>query len=363
MGEIMKIVVTAGGTMGHINPALAIIEEFKRKEKNLEVYYIGTHNRMEKDIIPEKGYQYIPLEIYGFSKSIKRNVKNVFLIKKAIKKCKELFKEIKPDIVIGVGGYVTYPVLKSAHELGIKTFIHEQNSIPGKSNKMISKYADLIGVTFEESKKYFKTKGKIIYTGHPCGAMAKNSKAKEKISLGLQKEKKLITMVAGSLGSGSLNEKMSSFLEGIGKKEYEVIYITGKTYYEEFKKGKKFPKNVKILPYIEELPGLLKISDVVVSRAGAGALSEILSLGIPSIIIPSPNVANNHQYFNAKELKEKDCIYLLEEKDLTKETIEEAVEKVLKDKGLREKMQSAMKKKDNLNSASLIYKEIKDLIK
>lgn len=359
----MKIVVTAGGTMGHINPALAIIEEFKKRESDLEVFYIGTHNRMEKDIIPEKGYHYIPIEIYGFSKSIKKNIENIFCIKKALKKCKELLKEIKPDIVIGVGGYVTYPVLKSAHEIGIKTFIHEQNSIPGKSNKMISKYADLIGVTFEESKKYFKTKGKVVYTGHPCGAWAKEYKKKEKESLGLTKGKKLITMVAGSLGSGSLNEKMASYLESIGNKEYEVIYITGKSHFDEFMKGKKFPQNVKIFPYMNELPGLLKISDVVVSRAGAGALSEILSLKIPSVIIPSPNVANNHQYYNAKELAEKHCIYLLEEKKLTKESIEEGVEKVLKDNNLRLSMIHAMTKEDHLNSAALIYKEIKELIK
>ncbi len=359
----MKIVVTAGGTMGHINPALAIIEEFKKQEKDLEVIYIGTHNRMEKDIIPKKGYRYIPIEIYGFSKSIKRNIENIFCIKKALKKCRELLKEIKPDIVIGVGGYVTYPVLKSAHDLKIKTFIHEQNSIPGKSNKMISKYADLIGVTFLESKKYFKTKGKIIYTGHPCGAWAKSIRKKEKESLSLTKEKKLVTMVAGSLGSGSLNEKMAMFLENANQKNYEVVYITGKSHYENFIKGRNFPKNVKVLPYIEELPGLLKISDVVVSRAGAGALSEILSLEIPSLIIPSPNVANNHQYYNALELQEKNCVVLLEEKDLTTEVLEKEIDKLLTDTKTINTLKEAMKKESTLNSAELIYKEIKELIK
>ena len=157
----MKIIVTAGGTMGHINPALAIIEEFKHQEKDLEIMYIGTHNRMEKEIIPKKGIHYEEIEIYGFSKDIKRDIKNIGCINRATKKCLQIMREFKPDVVIGTGGYVTYPVLKAAHKLHIKTFIHEQNSIPGKSNKMISRYADLIGVTFLSSKKYFKTNKKI----------------------------------------------------------------------------------------------------------------------------------------------------------------------------------------------------------
>lgn len=359
----MKIVVTAGGTMGHINPALAIIDEFKKREKNLEVIYIGTHNRMEKDIIPKKGYSYIPLEVYGFSKNIMQDFKNIFLIQKAVKKCKDLFLKEKPDIVIGVGGYVTYPVLKAAHELHIKTFIHEQNSLPGKSNRMISKYADLIGVTFLESKKYLKTKGKVVYTGHPCGAWAREIKAKDKIALGFSKNKKLITVVAGSLGSGSLNETFKNYFMKTKQDEYEVAYITGKTLYDSFLEHAALPSYVKVFPYMEELPGLLKVSDVVISRAGAGSLSEILALEVPSIIIPSPYVANNHQYYNARELRDKHCIYLLEEKDLKEETISSAINKVLKDKDYRMQMKQAMQKEDTKDSAFLIYSEIKELLK
>ena len=321
----MKIVVTAGGTMGHINPALAIIEEFKKQEKNLEVLYIGTHNRMEKEVIPKKNIRYEEIEIYGFSKNVLRDIKNVFCIQKAVHKCEKIFREFKPDVVIGVGGYVTYPVLKAAHNCHIKIFIHEQNSVPGKANKMVAKYADLIGVTFKESEKYFKTRGKIVYTGHPCGAWALNITKKDKEALGFSKEKKLVTIVAGSLGSGSLNQKMEEFLKSIGHKDYEVCYITGKSHYDSFKK-EKFPDNVHLYPFMEELPGLLKISDLVISRAGAGSLSEILALEKPAIIIPSPNVANNHQYYNAKELALKNCVYLLEEKDIDKEKLVNLVE-------------------------------------
>ncbi len=357
----MRIVVTAGGTMGHINPALAIIEEFKKKEKDLEVLYIGTHNRMEKDVIPKKNIRYESIEIYGFTKNILNDFKDLVLISKAIKKCKEIFKEFRPDVVIGVGGYVTYPVIKAAHQMHIKTFIHEQNSIPGKANKMIAKYADVIGLTFLESKKHLKTKGKIVYTGHPCGAWALNIPKKDKESLGFTKGKKLVTIVAGSLGSGSLNQKMKEYLQSIGKKNYEICYITGKAHYEDFTKESYAP-NVKVFPYMEDLPGLLKTSDLVISRAGAGSLSEILALEIPSIIIPSPNVANNHQYFNAKELADKNCICLLEEKEITTEKILTLVDQMLSDTAKRLRMIHAMHSLDTKNSAEVIYNEIKELV-
>ena len=347
--------------MGHINPALAIIDEFKKREPDLEVLYIGTHNRMEKDVIPKHGIAYEAIQIYGFSKDLILDFKNVFYIHKATKKCMEIMKNFQPDVVIGVGGYVTYPVLKAAKKLGIKTAIHEQNSIPGKSNKMIAKYADLVAVTFESSIPYFKTNGKILVSGHPCGAWALDREKVDKEKLGFHKNQKLVTVVAGSLGSGSLNEKFLSALKEMKDKNYEVCYITGKIHYEKMK-SEKVAKNVHIMPYFENLPGLMKVSDVVVSRAGAGSLSEILSLGIPSIIIPSPNVANNHQYYNAKELYEKGCVDLLEEKDITKEVLFNRIEEVLGNKEKRVQMKNAMSKLDTKNSSSIIYQAIKEMI-
>ena len=164
----MKIIVSAGGTGGHIYPALAIIKKFQERESNLEVLYIGTHNRMEKDIVPKMNIRYEALEIYGFSKTnIARDFKNIFLINKAINKCTKIMEEFKPDVVIGCGGYVTYPVIKAAKKLGIKTFIHEQNSIPGKSNIHLSKLVDLVGISFKNSESYFKNAKKVYakYSG------------------------------------------------------------------------------------------------------------------------------------------------------------------------------------------------------
>ena len=361
----MKIIVSAGGTGGHIYPALAIINKIKEKEKNLEVLYIGTHNRMEKDIIPARDIRYESIEIYGFSKrDILLDIKNVFLISKAKKRCLELMKEFKPDIVLGIGGYVTYTVIWAANKLGIKTFIHEQNSIAGKSNLMLQKKADLIGVSFEDTIKQFsKAKGEVFYSGNPCGESALNARPMSKATLGLSKDKKLVVIVAGSLGSATVNDKMSEYLELAGKEDYEVLYITGKALYEDFIKDKKFNDNIKVVPYVDGLPSLLKNTDLIVTRAGASTMSEILSLNLPAIFIPSPYVANNHQYYNAMEIKNNGGGEVIEEKDLTSVRLISMINEVLNNTEKYNQMKENLKKMSMNNSSDLIYNKLKDLIK
>ena len=244
----MKIIVTAGGTGGHIYPALSIIEKFKKEEKNLEVLYIGTHNRMEKDIVPNRGIKYEALEIYGLTKNIKKDIEDIILIRKSYKKCLKIMKDFKPDVVIGFGGYVTFPVIKAAHKLKIKTFIHEQNSIPGKSNKVLARYADIVGVTFEKTKEYFKNKDNVIFTGHPRSDEAKLAKSVSLESLGLDPKKKLVLVVLGSLGSTSLNSKIIDYANKVNNKNYQLLYITGKRVYDRVDQ-KSLPSNVKILPF------------------------------------------------------------------------------------------------------------------
>ncbi len=360
----MKLVVSAGGTGGHIYPALAIIEKFKEKEKDLEVIYIGTHNRMEKDIIPSYNIKYESLEIYGFSKkNIKRDFKNVFLIKKAYKKCLKIMKKFKPDIVIGVGGYVTFPVIKAAHKLKIKTFIHEQNSIPGKSNLVLSRYASLVGVSFEDSAKYFNRAKKVIYTGNPCGTRALNAPSLSPKKLGFNGHSKLVVVVAGSLGSSTLNEKLKEFLHLCENVKFQVLYITGEAHYEEFVANEEFPDNVIVMPYLENLVGLLKNADLLVTRAGAGVLTESLALALPAIFIPSPYVAGNHQYHNAIELKRKEAGYMLEEKDLNSKVLIALINNILYDKEKYYEIKHNISELNVVNSADIIYDEIKDLIK
>ena len=206
----MRVVISAGGTGGHIYPALAIINKIKEMEPNSEFLYIGTHNRMEKDIIPEKGIPFKPIEIYGFNKkNLLKNFQTIKCLFKAFRDVKKIIKEFNPDIVIGVGGYVTVPVIVSAKKLGYKTFLHEQNSLPGKSNKFLIKYCDLIGTSFPSSLKLLP-KGKTILTGNPCSEDALKRKAINKSELGLSETKKLVLIVMGSLGAGRVSEYMKN---------------------------------------------------------------------------------------------------------------------------------------------------------
>ena len=358
----MRVIITAGGTGGHIYPALAILNKIKEKEPNSEFIYIGTHNRMEKDIVPAAGYHYESIEIYGFSKTmIKRDVKNISLIYKAYKKCIKIMKDFKPDVVIGVGGYVTFPVIMAANKLHIKTFIHEQNSIPGKSNKVLAKKADLIGVSFKDSIKYFNPE-KCKLTGNPCGENALDIKAVSKTKYHMHANKKGVLIVQGSLGSNVINNKMKEFLSSIDNENYEVLYVTGKDYYEEFSKN-KFSKNVIIVPYVDNLSALIKDMDLIVTRAGASIISEIMALRKPAIFIPSPYVANNHQYYNALSIKDAHAGAMIEEKDLNKDILKNKINEILSDKKLYAEYETNLAKMSIDNSSTYIYELLKELIK
>lgn len=357
----MRIIISAGGTGGHIYPALSIIEGFKKYDKSLEVLYIGTKNRMEKDIVPKENIPYYGIEIYGLSKNILRDIKDLFLIMKAKKEIKKKIDEFKPDVILGIGGYVTYPVLSAAKAKHIKTFIHEQNAIPGKTNKMISKYADLIGVSFKESAKYFPDK-KVIYTGNPTGIRALNTPKITKKSIGLLESLPLVVVVCGSLGSATVNSAMQEYLKTLTGAKYQVVYITGKSLYEEFIKI-KYPQNVLALPYLDNLSGLLKETDILVARAGASTIAEIKALNIPSILIPSPYVANNHQYYNAKALADNEEAIMLEEANLNTKNIKENIEELLNNHQKYQKIKNNLSKINTLDSTKIIYDAVKELIK
>ena len=361
----MKMIISAGGTGGHIYPALAIIKKFQEKDKNFEVLYIGTHNRMENKIIPEYGIPYESIKIFGFSKSnIKRDFQNLGCIIKSYYKCIKIMKEFKPDIVVGVGGYVTMPVIMAAKKLKIKTVLHEQNSIPGKTNKFLSKGVNKVFLSFKESNKYFDKCVNCVYTGNPSGDNVINLKPINKESLGFSKDKKLVIITSGSLGSSSLNEKLNIFLKSSKNEEYEVLFITGERNYESVIRENKFSNNIKVLPYLDNLAALFKSSDLVISRAGAGTISEIITANVPSILIPSPNVANNHQYYNAIDLEKNKCAIMIEEKNLDGEKLYKMVKELLNynSKEYGEILKNLKNIKPGISS-EIIYKEIKELIK
>ena len=358
----MRVIVTAGGTGGHIYPAIAIINKIKQKEANSEILYIGTHNRMEKDIIPSYDINYMALEVTGFKRSLAfSNIRTVINFFKSIKQAKKIIKDFNPDIVIGVGGYITAPVIYSAKRLGYKTFIHEQNSVPGLANKFLSRYALKIGVSLPGSVKYFP-KNKVVLTGNPCSEEALSKKPMSKKDYGLSSNKKLVIIVLGSLGSSLLNSKLVTDLEVFAKKDYEVIYITGKDYYENVIKMIKIPANVKVVAYIENLARLIKVADLIISRAGATTISEITAIGIPSILIPSPHVTNNHQFKNALELAKRQATIIIEEKEVTGDLLVKKIDELFSDKIKYQKMKENTKKLGSKDSATKIYNLLKDII-
>ena len=356
----MKVIISAGGTGGHIYPALAIINKIKEKEPNSKFLYIGTHNRMEKELIPKHGIPYEEIEIYGFNKKLLKNIEVLKCLFKANKKCKQIIKSFDPDVVVGVGGYVTAPVIKSAKKLGYKTFIHEQNSVPGKANQYLSNYADKIGISFSSTKSYFK-QNKVILTGNPCSEDALKVDKALKSEFGLSNNKKLVLFVMGSLGASKVNDFLIKTMSLFNNKDYEVLFVTGKNDYEKVMEH-KFPSNVKVVPYIDKMTRIMKQTDLIVSRAGASTLSEIVSLNIPSIIVPSPYVPNNHQYKNAIPLVNKNAALLLEEKDLKGDVLVRMIDELLNDPKRLEQMKKSFQKESIPNSATMIYECLKELV-
>lgn len=358
----MKAIVCAGGTGGHIYPALAIINKIKEKESLSEILYIGTTDRMEKDLVPKLGIKFVGIEMEGINrKNILKNISVFFKYQKAIKKAKQIIKEFNPDIVIGVGGYITAPVIIAAHKLKYKTIIHEQNSIPGVSNKLISKYANRICISLPNTKKYFDS-NKVVYTGNPRSEEIISVRKANKKDYGLSDDKKLVIIVMGSLGSTTMTKKIKTIIPAFNMKDYQVIIVTGKDYYESYK-TLNFPKNVALVPYLDNFINLLKSTDLIISRAGASVISEITAIGLPSILVPSPYVTNNHQYVNAKELEDMGACKLITEDDFSKETLLPAIDDIINNEANYEKMRQCSKKLGVPNSATKFYEEIKKVIK
>lgn len=351
----------AGGTGGHIYPAIAIINKIKEKESTSEILYIGTADRMEKDIIPKLGIKFVGLEMSGLNR---RNIlKNINVLKKynkCINDAKIEIKKFNPDIVIGVGGYITLPVLTAAKKLGYKTIIHEQNSIPGLSNKLLARNADCVCVSLPNSVKLFKNKN-VVYTGNPRSEEIIDVKMTSKKSLGFSSTKKLVVIVMGSLGSLTMTQKLKELIPGFRSKDYQVVVVTGKGYIDNYK-DVLVPDNVKIVPFLDNFINLMKDTDLIISRAGASTIAEITAIGLPAILVPSPYVTHNHQYMNAKELEDLGACTIVSEDEFSKERLIKEIDNLLGDFDRYHKMKEASKKLGVTDSATRIYEEIRKLI-
>ena len=357
----MKVMIVAGGTGGHIYPAIAIINKIKEMDPNSEFLYIGTTDRMEKDIIPPLGIPFVGIEMKGLNRhNLFSNASVIRKFFQAVKKAKSEIRLFQPDIVVGAGGYITAPVLYAAHQLKVPILIHEQNSIPGVSNKFISRFADTICVSLPNSLNLFP-KEKVVYTGNPRSEEILMVPKKKKEKLGFDSKKRLVVFVMGSLGSTTMTTKLKELIPSFQNKDYQVLVITGKKYYEDYQKL-EIPKNVKILPFMEDLIQLLKDTDLIVSRAGASTIAEITAIGLPAILVPSPYVTNNHQYKNAKELEDAGACRIVVEDNFSKEVILKEIDQIFENEKDYDQMVENSKKLGIRDSASRIYEEIKRIV-
>ncbi len=353
----MKVVVSGGGTGGHIYPALSLIKEIKRQHKDAHILYIGTEKGLESEIIPRENIPFETIAITGFRRKLSfENIKTVIRFLKGTARAKKLLKSFQPDVVIGTGGYVCGPVVYAAAKLNIPTVIHEQNSVPGLTNKFLSKFVDRIAICFEEARPYFP-QDKVVLTGNPRASEVLHvSRERGQQSLQLDPAKRTVLIVGGSRGARPINDAFLSVIQEFGRKEYEVVYVTGAVHYDRvLAEIGTIPKNVIIKPFIHNMPDVLAATDVVVARAGATTLAEITALGLPSILIPSPYVTNNHQEKNARALEANGAALVRRESELTGERLLLDIDNILLSDGMWEKMKHSAKKLGIDEAAQNVY--------
>ncbi len=357
----MRILFCGGGTAGHVYPNIAIAETFLKNDASTKVAYVTTINGIENKLFEYKKYQ---IDVIGFKSSLSlSNFRSIKLLLSAIKDCKSIINEFHPDVIVGTGGYATYPVVYAGSKLGIKTVLHESNVVPGKAIKALAKRADRIFVNFEETKKYFKNKDKVITVGNPLRqgyySLTKNE-ARKRLNI---KEKFVILCFGGSLGAASINKASLELINNLIRYRNDILFIwaTGKREYNQIKneinkKGLSRLENLRVFEYINNMPENIMSADIVICRSGAMTVSEVSLSGKSTIFIPSPNVTNNHQYKNAKMLFDDGAALLLTENELYKLT--DTVKELLENDEQRKNMENKIRNYAVLNSNKIIYKEI-----
>ncbi|WP_315007158.1 undecaprenyldiphospho-muramoylpentapeptide beta-N-acetylglucosaminyltransferase [uncultured Granulicatella sp.] len=346
----MRVVVSGGGTGGHIYPALAFMR-YLEKQEDVEYLYIGTKRGLESKIVPQAGYAFESIKIEGLKRSLSlENLKTAYYMVTSVIKARKILKEFKPDVVIGTGGYVCAPVLFAASLLKIPTIIHEQNSVAGVTNKFLAKWVNKIAICFEDVKKDFASySDKVVLTGNPRGQEVVEIKKNPEYlsSIGVHTDLPIVVIFGGSRGSERMNEVFVEALEGFADKNYHVIMVTGEVHYDKINnqitKLEKSLPNVSVFPYIKDMPQLFQNVDLVVCRSGATTLTELTALGLASILIPSPYVTNNHQEANARSLVDQGAASMILEKELNAQTMLAEIDEILLDSHKKEAMAASAK--------------------
>ncbi len=353
----MNIVFVAGGTGGHINPALAIAGTLKRKYPDIKISFIGNRKGMEATLVPKAGYKFYPIDVAGFQRkislnNIKRNAVAVYRMFKSTVQAEKILEILKPDVVVGTGGYTCGPVLRKAAKMGIKTATHEQNAFPGVTTKTLCKYVDEVMVAMPDAIKRLPDNRTYTVTGNPVRqSIIDMTREEARKALDLD-NRPMILSLGGSLGARAVNEAIADVLAWhANSKKYYHFHAIGKYGVDWMpdlirSKGVEFDKldNLRISEYIYDMDVCMAAADLVINRAGASTISELQVKGMPSILIPSPNVAENHQYYNAKTLSDNGAAILIEEKDLTGEKLIEAIKSVIDDKEKLKQMGENAKK-------------------
>ena len=363
----LKVIISGGGTGGHIFPAIAIAKAIENTVQNVEILFVGAVDRMEMEKVPVAGYKIIGLWISGLQRKLdKRNLLFPFKVIHSIFKAKNIIKEFKPDIAIGTGGYASGPVLYAAAKKGIPTVIQEQNSYPGITNRILAKYVQKICVAYDNMERFFPT-DKLILTGNPIreSILDFNNKVTDgKVKFNIDKTKPTVLVVGGSLGALTINNAIAENINQIKNMDVNMIWQTGISYQD---KAQNFitavnTKWINAYTFIKEMDLSYAAADVIISRAGAIAISELCCVGKPIILVPSPNVAENHQYKNAQSLVNKNAALLVEDADASRKLVS-TLEELIKNEDLRTSLSSNIKKIGVTDAAKQIAKIALDLLK
>ncbi|MDD6395037.1 MAG: undecaprenyldiphospho-muramoylpentapeptide beta-N-acetylglucosaminyltransferase [Firmicutes bacterium] len=371
----MKVLMAGGGTAGHINPAIAIADTIRRKHPDAEIMFVGTVRGMESRLVPMAGFEFTSMPVAGFQRkltpeNIKRNIRALYYLAMSGSRAAKIIRDFQPDIAIGTGGYVSGPILRKAAQMGVPILIHEQNAFPGVTTKMLSRYAECVMLAVEDAKKRMDPKLKFVTTGNPVRAeILEYDKQTARRELGVD-DRPLIVSFGGSLGAEMVNKSMLDLLErSARKRNYQHIHgygQYGKFVVTELLRRKvklKKSKNIDVREYINDMPRVMAAADLVICRAGAMALSEIQALGKAAILIPSPNVAENHQYYNAMAMVDRDAAEIIEEKDLTPQKLTAMVDSLAGNRKKLEEMSANARKMAILDSRERIYDVVHDVLK
>lgn len=361
----MKVILSGGGTGGHVYPAIAIANKIKEHNPDAEILFVGTENGIESEIVPKNGYRLETVTVQGFHRKIDfENVKRIFKLIKGLSQTRKIVKEFRPDVVIGTGGYVSGPVLYNAAKIGIPSVVHEQNSFPGVTNKILSKSVSRVLTSFEDSHERFPEKGrsKLVFTGNPVRKEILDAdKETARKALGIDMDKKLVLCYGGSGGSRTINAAMVKVIKHMVDEDVAFIFATGKRFYDEFMESIKnieLKSYHRVVPYLDDMANGLAASDIVIGSAGAISLAEITALGKPSIIIPKAYTAENHQEYNAKSIEAKGAGVAILEKDLNADVLDKVVFRLLNDEKLLSDMSKASFKAGKPEAIDIIYNEI-----